>query len=81
MTPGTAGSSNWLTQTLSFGDSRLKVVLMQGRSSARAKPAAASRSDRLSKDKDVVLGRLPIWLPYRALLLVGPAWVNRRLSQ
>src|SRR5689334_1468139 len=34
MTPGTRGSSKSLTQTLSLGDSRLKVVLTQARSSA-----------------------------------------------
>src|SRR5215469_12990315 len=37
---GTCGSSNALTQTLSFGDSRLKVVLMQSISAARAVPAS-----------------------------------------
>src|SRR5215468_4549677 len=41
-TPGTFGSSKALTQTLSFGDSRLKVVLMQGRSSALAVLAATT---------------------------------------
>ena len=40
MTPGTSGSSKSLMHTLSFGDSRLKVVLTQGRSSARAVPEA-----------------------------------------
>jgi len=36
VTPGTFGSSKSLTQTLSFGESRLKVVLTQDRSSAEA---------------------------------------------
>src|SRR5262249_33728448 len=43
-TPGTAGSSKSLTQTLSLGESRLKVVLMQPISSARAAPIAARSS-------------------------------------
>src|SRR6478672_8392977 len=42
VTPGTLGSSKSLTQTLSFGESRLKVVLTQDRSSAEATPIAAS---------------------------------------
>src|SRR6476619_5320868 len=37
VTPGTLGSSKSLTHTLSFGDGRLKVVLTQARSSARAR--------------------------------------------
>src|SRR5215475_10480219 len=36
VTPATLGSSNSLTQTLSLGESSLKVVLTQARSSARA---------------------------------------------
>ncbi len=36
VTPGTLGSSKPLTQTLSFGESRLNVVLTQARSSAEA---------------------------------------------
>src|SRR6266403_3741823 len=40
-TPGTLGSSKSLTQTLSLGESRLKVVLTQARSSARARPGEA----------------------------------------
>src|SRR5262245_28395920 len=43
-TPGTSGSSKSLTQTLSFGESRLKVVLMQPISSARAALIAARSS-------------------------------------
>jgi hypothetical protein len=42
VTPGTLGSSNSLMHTLSLGDSSLKVVLTQARSSARAKPDIAS---------------------------------------
>src|SRR6476646_2135038 len=42
VTPGTFGSSKSLTHTLSLGDSRLKVVLTQARSSARATLDAAS---------------------------------------
>jgi hypothetical protein len=42
VTPGTFGSSKSLTQTLSFGESRLKVVLTQDRSSAEATSIAAS---------------------------------------
>src|SRR6266436_9403581 len=46
VTPGTLGSSKSLTHTLSFGDKRLNVVLMQPRSLAcavagRARSAAA----------------------------------------
>src|SRR5512132_70195 len=50
VTPGTLGSSKSLTHTLSFGDSRLKVVLTQARSSARARLVAArnSSTDRQS---------------------------------
>src|SRR5215469_15170824 len=44
VTPGTLGSSNSLTQTLSLGESSLKVVLTQARSSARALPPAASNT-------------------------------------
>src|SRR5208282_1891930 len=44
MTPGTLGSLNSLTHTLSLGDSKLKVVLTQARSSARAAPAPARSS-------------------------------------
>src|SRR5579871_5849365 len=44
MTPGTAGSSKLLTQTLSFGDTRLNVVLMQPISSA----LASAKADRIS---------------------------------
>src|SRR6478672_13609882 len=44
VTPGTLGSSKSLTQTLSLGDSRLKAVLTQARSSARATLDAASSS-------------------------------------
>jgi hypothetical protein len=43
VTPGTAGSSKSLMQTLSFGDSRLKVVLTQGKSSASAALDVATR--------------------------------------
>src|SRR5215467_8773373 len=48
-TPGTAGSSNSLTQTLSLGDRRLKVVLMHGKSSARAAEDTANNRNKLSK--------------------------------
>src|ERR1700761_3789914 len=41
---GTCGSSKSLTQTLSFGDSRLKVVLIQPRSSACAVPSEHSNN-------------------------------------
>lgn len=34
VTPGTSGSSKSLMQTLSFGESRLNVVLTQAKSSA-----------------------------------------------
>ena len=44
MTPGTLGSSNSLTHTLSFGDSKLNVVLTQTKSSALAMPVAARKS-------------------------------------
>src|SRR5260221_10830160 len=44
VTPATLGSSKWLTHTLSFGDSRLKVVLMQPRSSALAGPDSARKT-------------------------------------
>src|SRR6185437_6840047 len=40
----TCGSSKTLTQTLSLGDSRLKVVLTQSISAARAVPPAAQKS-------------------------------------
>jgi hypothetical protein len=47
VTPGTLGSSKSLTQTLSFGESRLRVVLTQDRSSAetahRGSSAEATR--------------------------------------
>ena len=46
VTPGTSGSSKSLMHTLSFGDSRLKVVLTHGKSSARAaapKPSPVPR--------------------------------------
>ena len=41
---GTCGSSKTLTQTLSFGDSRLNVVLTQSISAARAVPPSAQKS-------------------------------------
>src|SRR5262245_57576466 len=44
VTPDTLGSSKSLTHTLSFGDSRLKVVLMQARSSTHARLDAARNS-------------------------------------
>jgi hypothetical protein len=49
VTPGTLGSSKSLTHTLSFGDSRLNVVLMQARSSARAMPDAARNATAAAK--------------------------------
>src|SRR5579871_3248663 len=47
--PGTLGSSKLLTQTLSFGDARLNVVLMQPRLSALATPRAGSTSTTARK--------------------------------
>jgi hypothetical protein len=47
--PGTAGSSNSLTQTLSLGDRTLKVVVMHGKSSARATEEMAHNRNRVSK--------------------------------
>ena len=44
VTPATSGSSKLLTQTLSLGESRLKVVLTQARSSAAAVPIVAKTS-------------------------------------
>jgi hypothetical protein len=49
VTPGTFGSSKSLTQTLSLGVSRLKVVLTQARSSARATLDAARSKGRQIK--------------------------------
>src|SRR5260221_4832931 len=44
VTPGTLGSSKSTTQTLSFGDKRLNVVLMQPRLSALAIPDKARKT-------------------------------------
>src|SRR5258707_10554840 len=49
-TPETLGSSKSLTQTLSFGDSRLNVVLTQPTSSAFATPDAARNSTAAIKN-------------------------------
>jgi hypothetical protein len=54
VTPGTLGSSNSLTQTLSLGDVNLKVVLTQLRSSARTTPDAA-RNRTVAKISDLIL--------------------------
>src|ERR1700724_4045567 len=44
VTPGIFGSSQAVTHTLSLGESKLNVVLMQLKSSARAKAGAATKS-------------------------------------
>src|SRR6202040_2514738 len=44
VTPGTFGSSKSATHTLSLGERKLNVVLMQLKSSARAKAGAATKS-------------------------------------
>jgi hypothetical protein len=44
VTPGTFGSSKPVIHTLSLGESKLKVVLTQLNSSARAKAGAATKS-------------------------------------
>src|SRR5579863_826830 len=62
-TPGTCGSSNTLTQTLSLGESALKVVLTQPRSSARAEwtvkaaVAATTRSHFIFQLSRIAAGR------------------------
>src|SRR6266851_4871436 len=55
VTPGTFGSSKSLTQTLSFGDKRLNVVLMQPRSSALAVPERA-RKTQAARQKSFTCG-------------------------
>src|SRR5579862_1235564 len=54
-TPGTLGSSKSLTQTLSFGESRLKVVLTQPMSSARAEPMTAKNSAAATRNNFIFL--------------------------
>jgi hypothetical protein len=49
-TPGTFGSSKLLTQTLSFGDTKLNVALIQPISSAHAFPKAAEMSTAASNN-------------------------------
>src|SRR5271167_1515865 len=53
MTPGTLGSSKLLTQTLSFGDAKLNVVLMQPMSSALASPKA-NRTSATARKGDFI---------------------------
>src|SRR5215470_19295169 len=66
VTPGTLGSSNSLTQTLSLGESSLKVVLTHARSSARARvDAARNRANAIKKS-------LMVYLP-----LAEPAQIGR----
>src|SRR6476646_1565880 len=55
--PGTLSSSKLLTQTLSFGDSRLKVVLTQPTSSAFAR--FDSKSNKTTQAKIILIQRSP----------------------
>src|SRR5260221_9480461 len=59
VTPGTLGSSKSLTHTLSFGDKRLKVVLMQPRSSALA-AADRARSNAAARPNSFTLYSWPV---------------------
>src|SRR5512132_96150 len=80
VTPGTLGSSKSLTQTLSFGDSRLKVVLTQARSAARARLDAARNSIADRKSVLIRLSKgLPACGPSAAQLCQAVAgWLKRR---
>src|SRR5579875_260288 len=51
---GTCGSAKSLTQTLSLGDRRLKVVLMQPRSSACAVPPSEHRKRTANASKSLM---------------------------
>src|SRR5215471_17806680 len=77
-TPGTAGSSNSLTQTLSLGDRRLKVVLMHGKSSARAAEQAANNRNRLSKG-NLILASIHVGHTFAPgpPARIGPRFVDR----
>jgi len=62
VTPGTFGSSKLLTQTLSFGDSKLNIVLTQTKSSALATLEAA-RSTNAAKSNLIPIS---IYMMYSA---------------
>ena len=72
--PGTAGSSNSLTQTLSLGDRTLKVVLMHGKSSACVAEETANNRNRLSKG-NLIWASIQVG-PHSRLILGDPATVR-----
>src|SRR5690242_6559776 len=73
VTPGTFGSSNSLTQTLSLGESSLNVVLTQARSSARAKPGAKSNSAAAIRSSLMLDFLLAEWARKEKGRSLGPA--------
>jgi hypothetical protein len=75
VTPGTFGSSNTLRQTLSLGDSILKVVLTHSISSARAVPGAASKS--ATPARTIVIAGASVRF---ARILVTPSILSRAIS-